>query len=71
MKKIELFLLGAEMEAVKDGFIVRAYVDIEKVINSFTVNEIEENIHEYEKLFLLMRDYYRNVEERDEEFFRK
>ena len=69
MKEIELLLLGAKIEATKDGILVKAYVDIETVINSFTVKEIEENIQEYEKLFILMKDYYRKVEERDDSFF--
>lgn len=70
MKKINLFLQGAQIEAVNNGINVEAYVAIEDVINQFTVEEIEENIHEYEKLFILMKNYYRKIEERDESFFK-
>jgi hypothetical protein len=70
MKKINLFLQGAQIEAVKDGIKVEAYVSIEDIINQFTVKEIEENIHEYEKLFILMKNYYRKIEEREDSFFK-
>jgi hypothetical protein len=70
MKEIELNLYHAEIQAMKEGFKVKAFVDIQEVLSLFTVQEIEENIEQYEKLFLLMKDYYRKVEQRDEEFFK-
>jgi L-arabinose isomerase len=70
MKEIELLFQGAEFEPVEDGIKVKGYVDLEQLVNSLTAKEIEENVHEYEKLFLLMKDYYRKVEKRDENFFK-
>ena len=70
MKEIELNLYHAEIQAMKEGFKVKTFVDIQEVLSLFTVQEIEENIEQYEKLFLLMKDYYRKVEQRDEEFFK-
>ena len=53
-----------------DGIKVMGYVDLEQLVNSLTVKEIEENIQEYEKLFILMKDYYRKVEKREDSFFK-
>jgi len=70
MKEIEILFQGANFEATKDGIKVKGYVDLEQLVNSLTVKEIEENIQEYEKLFLLMKDYYRKVEEKEDSFFK-
>ena len=70
MKDISLLVDHVEIEKYGEGIRVNVNVDIEQVINLFTYNEIEEYIHDYERLFLLMKDYYRSVEKRDDEFFK-
>jgi hypothetical protein len=71
MKEIEIELQNGnfEIEGSRNGIKLKAQIDVSDIINLFTVKEIEENIHEYEKLFILMKDYYRKVEERDDSFF--
>lgn len=70
MKKIKLVFKGAKIKAKKDNIEVTGWIDVEELVNSLTVEEIEENVHEYEKLFFLMKDYFRAVEERGDSFFK-
>ena len=64
MKEIELFFKDASIMFEKDGFIAKGSVDIKEMLNTLTVEEIHENLEQYEKLFFIMKDYFRNAEER-------
>ena len=65
MKEIELFFKDASIMFEKEGFIAKGYVDIKEMLNTLTVEEIHENLDQYEKLFNIMKEYFRNAEERD------
>lgn len=63
MKEIELLFKDASIMFEKEGFIAKGSVDIKEMLNTLTVEEIHENLDQYEKLFNIMKEYFRNAEE--------
>ena len=70
MKSLTLKVREFKVNHTKDNIELNIYIDVEQLVNSLSVNEIEENIHKYEKLFIIMKNYYRKEEERDDSFFK-
>lgn len=68
MKEIELLFKDASIMFDKDRLIVKGSVDIKEMLNTLTIEEIDANLEQYEKLFFIMKDYFRNAEEREEPY---